>query len=97
MSEENKNAKVIEFNPVGTCCKKMYVAIDDEGKIVDSEFIGGCPGNLQAVKALIKGMNYDEVIARLKGISCGDKDTSCPDQLAQCLISYKGHIQSANV
>jgi len=97
MSEENKKANVVEFNPVGTCCKKMYVAIDEDGNVIDSEFIGGCPGNLQAVKALIKGMNYEEIVARLKGIRCGDKDTSCPDQLAQCLISYKEHIKPASI
>lgn len=96
MSDE-KNLKVIQFDPVGTCCKKMFVAIDEEGKIQDAEFIGGCPGNLQAVKSLIKGCTVDYVIERLQGITCGGKSTSCGDQLAQCLIGYKHQTGSAKV
>ncbi len=97
MSEENKNPEVIQYDPVGTCCEKMYVAIDESQKIVDAEFIGGCPGNLQAVKSLIRGMSVEEVIARLQGIRCGGKSTSCPDQLAQCLIAYQNQKTSAKV
>jgi hypothetical protein len=32
-------------------------------------------------------MNVEDVIARLKGISCNGKPTSCPDQLARALAS----------
>ena len=85
MSEQ---PEVIQYTTTGTCCKMMQVAIQD-GKILDAEFMGGCNGNLKGIKNLIKGMNIDEVINRLKGIPCGDKGTSCPDQLAQCLIEYK--------
>lgn len=66
----------------------MQVAIQD-GKILDAEFYGGCNGNLKGIKSLIKGMTIDEVIERLQGITCGPKSTSCPDQLAKCLIEYK--------
>ena len=80
--------EVIKYQTTGTCCKFMQVEIED-GKVVDAEFMGGCNGNLKGIKSLIKGMDIDEVIERLEGIPCGGKDTSCPDQLAKCLIEYK--------
>ena len=64
------------------------VAIKDN-KIVDVDFYGGCSGNLQGIKKLIIGMDIDDVIERVQGIKCGPKPTSCPDQLAKCLIEYK--------
>ena len=82
-------SKVIEFHPQGVCCQVMQVQISDDGKIEDAAFFGGCNGNLQGIKSLIKGMKIEDVIDKLKGINCGGKGTSCPDQLAQCLISYK--------
>ncbi len=66
----------------------MQVAIQN-GKVLDAEFYGGCNGNLKGIKSLIRGMAIDEVIERLQGITCGPKPTSCPDQLAKCLIEYK--------
>lgn len=84
----NENIKVIDFRTTGTCSKLIRVAIDDN-KIVDAEFVGGCNGNLQGIRKLIIGMDIDEVISRLEGINCGPKSTSCPDQLAQCLIQFK--------
>lgn len=80
--------EVIQYQPHGTCCQMMQVAIENS-KIVDSEFFGGCSGNLMGLKSLIKGMDIDEVIEKLQGITCGPKQTSCPDQLAKCLIEYK--------
>ena len=59
--------------------------IDDEGRIVEAYFVAGCPGNTQGVCSLIKGMKIEDVIPRLKGITCGNKTTSCPDQLALML------------
>jgi len=79
--------EVISYETVGTCCRLMNVEIEDD-IVVDVEFIGGCNGNLKGIKSLITGMNINEVIAKLKGIRCGDKPTSCPDQLATCLINY---------
>ena len=84
----SEKAEVIQYQTSGTCCKLMQIAIKD-GIILDAEFIGGCNGNLQGIKSLIKGMNIDDVISKLEGIACGPKDTSCPDQLAKCLIAYK--------
>lgn len=80
--------EVIQYRTVGTCCQLMQVAIQD-GKVVDAEFIGGCNGNLKGIKSLIKGMPIDDVIEKLQGITCNSKPTSCPDQLAKCLIEYK--------
>ncbi len=80
--------KSIQYRPKGTCCALMNVIIDDD-KIYDVEFMGGCPGNLKGIKSLIKGMKIEDVIERLEGITCGSKPTSCPDQLAKCLIELK--------
>ena len=56
--------------------------------MIDSvQFTGGCNGNLKGISALVKGMNPEDAIARLKGIKCGFKQTSCPDQLAHALES----------
>ena len=80
--------EILQYQTTGTCCQFMQVKVND-GKIVDAEFFGGCNGNLQGIKSLIKGMPIDEVIAKLQGIQCGAKPTSCPDQLAKCLVEYK--------
>lgn len=84
---DNKT-EVLQYHTSGTCCQMMQVAINNN-KIEDIEFYGGCHGNLQGIKSLIKGMSIDDVIERLHGIKCGPKPTSCPDQLAKCLIEYK--------
>ena len=73
----------------------MQVAIKDN-KIVDVDFYGGCNGNLKGIKSLVIGMDIDVVIQKLQGITCGPKSTSCPDQLAKCLIEYKNQV-SVNV
>lgn len=73
-----------EYTTRGTCSRKIYFDIVD-GKVRDVSFVGGCNGNLQGVGKLVEGMDADEVIARLKGISCNSKPTSCPDQLAKAL------------
>lgn len=86
-------AEIIQYRTVGTCCQLMQVAIKDN-KIIDAEFFGGCNGNLQGIKQLIIGMDIDEVISRIQGIKCGPKPTSCPDQLANCLIEYKNKISA---
>lgn len=69
----------------GTCCKAFDIEIED-GRIRNVDFYGGCNGNLQGICSLIKGMKIDDVVARLKGIRCGGKPTSCPDQLSQALL-----------
>lgn len=73
-----------EFTPRGVCSQKMLIEVED-GVVREVKVIGGCNGNLQGISALVKGMKVDDVIARLDGIRCGMKSTSCPDQLARAL------------
>ena len=73
------------FRPSGVCSQEMQVELDDQGIIRDLKVVGGCSGNLQGISALVRDMPAQEAIARLRGIRCGFKPTSCPDQLAQGL------------
>lgn len=73
------------FRPRGVCSQAMQVELDDQGVIRDLQVLGGCSGNLQGIAALVRGMPAREAVERLKGIRCGFKDTSCPDQLARNL------------
>ena len=59
----------------------------EDGVVTECKFVGGCAGNTQGVAALVKGMTTEEAIKKLKGIKCGFKPTSCPDQLARALES----------
>lgn len=88
-------AETIQFRTQGTCCRLMQVVIQDE-KILSVQFMGGCHGNLQGISKLVEGMTIDAVVEKLQGIKCGDKSTSCPDQLAQGLLLYKQSRQGAN-
>lgn len=72
------------WNTQGTCSRQIQLDVED-GVIRDCCFIGGCNGNTQGVSKLVIGQKLDEVIARLEGIRCGARPTSCPDQLAQAL------------
>ena len=74
----------IEYRPKGVCSQLMSIDVED-GKIEKVEVKGGCSGNLQGIASLVKGMPAREAIERLKGIRCGFKDTSCPDQFARNL------------
>ena len=73
------------FRPRGVCAQQMQVDVDDQGVIQELRVMGGCSGNLQGIGALVKGMPAQEAVTRLKGIHCGMKPTSCPDQLARGL------------
>lgn len=72
------------FTPKGVCSRKMEFDIED-GIIRSVRVEGGCSGNLQGICALVKDMPVDEAIARMRGIRCGSKPTSCPDQMAKGL------------
>jgi uncharacterized protein (TIGR03905 family) len=72
------------YAPKGVCAKNINFKIVDN-KIAEVIFTGGCSGNLSGISVLVKGMEVKEAINRLKGISCGNKSTSCPDQLALAL------------
>ena len=74
----------IEYKTQGTCSRQVNVEV--EGDIITScAFVGGCSGNTQGVASLVVGMKVDDAIKKLKGIKCGFKPTSCPDQLARAL------------
>ena len=73
------------YKTKGTCSVGIVVDLDPDHTIRNVEFIGGCSGNTQGVASLVKGMKAEEAISRLKGIRCGSKPTSCPDQLAMAL------------
>lgn len=76
----------------GTCSQAVRFEI--EGSTVKNvEFLGGCNGNLKGIASLVDGMDIDEVIRRTKGIRCGMKDTSCPDQLARALEEAKEKLE----
>ena len=77
-------AKHIEYTTKGVCSRKILVDTED-GVITDCKFVGGCAGNTQGVAALVIGMKAEDAIAKIKGIKCGFKPTSCPDQLAEAL------------
>lgn len=72
------------YKTQGTCSREIELEMKD-GKIADIRFTGGCNGNLQGLSALVKGQSPEEVITKLRGIKCGNKETSCPDQLARAL------------
>ena len=74
----------INYKTQGTCSTDIEVDVED-GIVRDVHYVGGCNGNLQGISALVKGMPVDEVIRRLEGIRCGNKPTSCPDQLCKAL------------
>lgn len=82
------NSRIIEYSPKGVCCKLMKVKLNGD-TIEDVQFFGGCNGNLSGIRNLVRGQNVDDVIDRLKGIPCGAKSTSCPDQFALCLEEEK--------
>ncbi len=76
--------KTIEYTPKGTCSRFMEIDVED-GVVKGLRVTGGCNGNLKGISALVVGMKVEDVIARLEGIKCGFKQTSCPDQIAQAL------------
>ena len=72
------------YIPRGVCSRRMTIEMEN-GVVQDLQVIGGCNGNLKGIASLIRGMRAEDVIAKLKGIRCGFKPTSCPDQLSIAL------------
>ncbi len=75
-------------NCVGTCSRQVSFDIVD-GKLRNVEFVGGCNGNTKGLCALLEGMEADQAHSRLAGIRCGNRSTSCPDQLAQAIAAAR--------
>ena len=76
---------VYHYRTKGVCSREMRLELNDDHTIRRVEVIGGCNGNLQGISRLVEGMKAEDAIARMRGIRCGLKDTSCPDQLAIAL------------
>lgn len=78
----------MKYQTKGVCSTSIDIEVEND-TIKFVQFFGGCNGNLQGISSLVEGMKVDDAIAKLKGIRCGFKTTSCPDQLAQALESIK--------
>ncbi|MCR6513292.1 MAG: TIGR03905 family TSCPD domain-containing protein [Clostridium chrysemydis] len=79
---------MVTYKTKGVCSTEIQIEV--EGEVIKSvKFVRGCPGNLYGISELVKGMEIDEAIKRLDGITCGTKETSCPDQLAKALKEIK--------
>lgn len=79
----------IEYKPKGVCAKAIEIDVE-ENTIQDIRIIGGCPGNLLGLSALLVGMPVEEAVSKLQGLPCGVKNTSCPDQIATALKEHFG-------
>lgn len=77
--------KEIDFTPRGICARNIRITLDDENRVQELRFVGGCDGNHKGLNVLVKGMKAEEAIERLSGITCGFRPTSCPDQVAVAL------------
>lgn len=76
------------YKTKGTCSQQIEFDVEDN-KVYNVQFLGGCNGNLKGIGALVEGEEVDKVIEKLKGIKCGFRQTSCPDQLATALEEIK--------
>lgn len=86
--------KNYSFQPQGVCTRRITFGIDDEGKLRNVRFVGGCPGNVLAIGKLVEGADPKNVASILKGNDCGGRGTSCADQLSTALTIA---IEKANV
>lgn len=76
--------KTFSYRTRGTCSRSIDITLEN-GIVKNVRFLGGCMGNTQGVAALVRGMRAEEAIERLRGIDCGGRGTSCPDQLSRAL------------
>ena len=83
-TKKEQITKTYTYRPKGVCAQRMTIELED-GVIRDVQILGGCNGNLQGISALVRGMKAKDAIERMRGIRCGMKNTSCPDQLAKAL------------
>ena len=89
--------KSFSFEPSPMVCSENITVTVDGDRIDSVRFLGGCPGNLIGISRLVKGKTIGETIDLLKGIRCGGKPTSCPDQLAQGLRKYLAENQKKDL
>lgn len=76
---------VYQYKTSGTCSSRIEFELDDNNRVHNVHFTNGCNGNLKGISAIVEGMDADELISKLGGITCGFKSTSCPDQLAKAV------------
>ena len=76
------------YSPKGTCSRQILFEVDENNKMHNVRFIGGCSGNLQGISRLVEGKDITEVEALLRGVRCKG-NTSCPDQLSRAISEYK--------
>ena len=79
----------MDYKPSGVCSRLIPVELDRD-KIANVEIVGGCAGNTSGISSLVKGMDAHDVIKRLVGTRCGERPTSCPDQLSKALKQALG-------
>lgn len=75
------------YKPKGVCSREFIFDIEDD-TVKSLKVVGGCNGNLQGISRLLEGMKIEEIIKRIEGLTCGIKQTSCPDQIADALKAY---------
>ena len=73
------------YRTKGVCSREMRFELDEDHTVHHVEVVGGCNGNLQGISRLVEGMKAEDAIERMRGIRCGMKSTSCPDQLSIAL------------
>ena len=80
----------MKYKTKGVCSQEISFEIDEKTNTVTAlSFVGGCDGNASGISKLVVGMNVDDVIQRLEGVTCGPRKTSCPDQLAKALREWR--------
>ena len=77
----------------GTCSRQIYFEVDENNKLHNVKFVGGCSGNLQGISRLVEGKDIDEVQKLLAGVLYRN-NTSCPDQLSKAIAEYKNRVQA---
>lgn len=85
----------LDYSPHGVCARNIHVELDDTGSVIrDVSFTGGCNGNLKAVSKLVAGQPVERVVELLAGNTCGNRPTSCADQLSQALTEAASHARA---
>jgi len=84
-------AKAFTFQTMGVCSQEVSFAIDEQNRVHNVRFLGGCPGNLSAISKLVEGADATKVASLLKGNDCGGKGTSCADQLSRAITAALAH------
>ena len=83
------------YSTRGTCSRQILFDVDEQNKLHNVRFIGGCGGNLQGIARLVEGKDIDEIESLLAGIRC-KRNTSCPDQLSKAIADYKAKKAAEN-